>query len=96
MSSTGVRNTIIALIILAIGSWLLLKIGNAFIPKNSVFDFTGILASIESLFSLFIIGIVVIIIILIPVWIAKKREESKQISNPPAQPKSLEYSNKQY
>ena len=82
MSSKDVRNAIIALIILAIGSWLLLRIGNAFIPKNSAFDFSGMLATVQSMFSLFLIAITIIIIILIPVWIAKRREEKKQAQQP--------------
>ena len=78
MGSKGIRNVIIALLFLAIGSWFLLRVGKAFLPKDSPVDFSSIFSSFESLFTLFLIGIVIIIIILIPVWIAKKRQESKE------------------
>lgn len=78
MSSKSVRNGIVALIILAIGSWLLIKLGKSFIPRDSPLDFSSIFTAFESLLNIFLIAIVIIIIILIPVWIAKKREERKQ------------------
>jgi len=77
MSSKDVRNAIIALIMLAIGAWLLLRVGKVFQPKDSPIDFGYIMASIEGVLNIFFIGIVVIIIILIPVWIAKKMQERK-------------------
>ena len=75
MPSKDVRNAIIALIILAGGSWFLTKLGKVFIPKDSPIDFTSFIAPIESLLNIFLIGIIVLIAILIPVWIAKKRGE---------------------
>ena len=78
MPSKDIRNAIIALIILAIGSWSLTKLGKVFIPRDSPIDFTSFIAPIESILNLFLIGIVVLIVILIPVWIAKKRTEQKE------------------
>lgn len=77
MAAKNVRNAIIALILLAIGTFLLLRLGKAFSPKDSPVDFASLFASLDNVINFFLFCIIVIIIILIPVWIAKYRSEKK-------------------
>jgi SNF family Na+-dependent transporter len=75
MSSKKVRNIIIALVIMIIGSWFLIRLGKSYIPSTGPLDFSSIMTSFESLFSLFMIALVVMVIILIPVWFVERKKE---------------------
>ncbi|GEM_PF-5466299 len=77
MAAKNVRNAIIALILLGIGTWLLLRLGRAFSPKDSPVDFASLFSSLDNIINFFLFCIIVLVIILIPVWIAKYRQEKK-------------------
>ena len=80
-----IRNWIITLVILAVGLWVLLKVGKTFIAGASQPGLPidkGILASVDSISLLLAIGVGVIILLLIPIYIVKRSQEKKEkISN---------------
>ncbi|MBI4894998.1 MAG: hypothetical protein HY831_00760 [Candidatus Aenigmarchaeota archaeon] len=78
MAAKNVRNAIIALILLGVGTWFLLKIGRSFSPKDSPIDFVSLFSSLDNVINFFLFCIIVLVIILIPVWISKYRDEKKQ------------------
>ncbi len=86
--SKGVRNAIIALIILAIAIYFMFQYAEGYISQQASqipttpgapapTDFINIIASARGLFNIFLLGIGVLILLLIPIWIAKKRSEGK-------------------
>jgi len=79
MEAKDVRNTILTLIILAAGVWLLATIGESFIPDVQGIDigttFTGSLSAIATIITIFSAFFVVI---LFPVYLYKRSKEKKQ------------------
>lgn len=80
-----ISNWIITLVILAVGLWVLLTVGKAFIAGASQPGLPidkDILASVDSISLLLAIGVGVIVLLLIPIYIAKRSQEKKEkISN---------------
>ena len=75
MTAKTTRNLIIGLIILAVGIWILTKIGEGFVGSSS---FGGdLFASLKQSSTTFLIGLVIIIIILIPVYAYQRSGEKK-------------------
>jgi anaerobic C4-dicarboxylate transporter len=73
-NATVVRNAILALIILAVGVWIMLKWSENMLTERTQFaDLLAPFVQFRSLFNLFLIGVGILIVLLIPVYISKRR-----------------------
>lgn len=78
MKSKDLSNLIISLFILAAGVKIVTILARGYITAPAIGISPGIINSIDNVGNLFLIGIGVLILILIPFYLSKRSEESKQ------------------